>query len=133
MKKILRDDIEVHIDVRGDEGLFAEFEHEDILRRITSQRRVNETLYTETLLLDQTAGTGHYKLSLSQDTELPAEAERLVNEAIRKMLDQVKYRTVCDFCGVEQTPENKVLDGAEVKICADCVKLCREVLDEEGI
>ena len=33
----------------------------------------------------------------------------------------------------EQSPENKILDGADVRICADCIKLCREVLDEEGI
>lgn len=133
MKKILRDDIEVHLDSRGEEGLFAEFEHEDILKRITSHRKLNGIIYHESLTIDQTAGTGHYKISEAQETEDPAEAERMVNDAVRKMMDEVKYRVVCDFCGVEQTPENKVLDGAQVRICADCIKLCREVLDEEGV
>jgi hypothetical protein len=133
MKKILRDDVEVHLDSRGEEGLFAEFEHQDILKRIISKRRQNGFFYDEKLTLDQTAGTGHYRLSQIQATEDPSEAERIVNDAVHKMMNEVKYRVICDFCGAEQSPENRVLDGAEVKICADCVKLCREVLDEEGI
>lgn len=131
-RKILRDDIEVPLDQSGEHGLFAEFEHEDILKKLRSQREENGREIEEKLTLDQTTASGHYQCTLTEEVELDIDGPRLFKQAIQKLLDVAQLRNVCDFCGVEQTNENKVINGPVTRICAACLKLCREVLDEEG-
>ena len=40
-------------------------------------------------------------------------------------------RLKCSFCGKTQDQVKKLIAGPVVFICADCVELCNEILDEE--
>jgi ATP-dependent Clp protease ATP-binding subunit ClpX len=38
----------------------------------------------------------------------------------------------CSFCGKSQTEVKKLIAGPAVYICDECIKLCSEIIDEEG-
>lgn len=133
MRKILRDDIEVEIDKSGTTGLFAEFEHEDILKRLTSIRTFETKKVTEVLTLDQTAGTALYQSIEAEEATGDKESAALTSSAIRRIIDYATFRNACDFCGLPHSKENKVIAGPTLKICAGCIRICRDVLDETGV
>ena len=38
----------------------------------------------------------------------------------------------CDFCGKERGEVEKLIAGSSVNICNECVKLCGQILDDQG-
>ena len=42
-------------------------------------------------------------------------------------------REACSFCGKTQKQVAKLIAGPGVFICNECVDLCVEILDEEGV
>jgi len=45
--------------------------------------------------------------------------------------DKKKGELSCSFCGKKQNEVKKLVSGAEVYICDECVKLCMDVIEEE--
>jgi hypothetical protein len=41
-------------------------------------------------------------------------------------------KLVCSFCGKTQKEVRKLIAGPSVYICDECIKLCKEIISEEG-
>ena len=41
--------------------------------------------------------------------------------------------TMCSFCGKSQDQVQKLIAGPAIYICNECVNLCNDILNEEGI
>ena len=37
----------------------------------------------------------------------------------------------CDFCGKDRSNVEKLIAGANVNICNECVKLCDQILEDQ--
>ena len=46
------------------------------------------------------------------------------------MVDKKEEKICCSFCGKDSSEVNKLIKGAYVYICDDCIHLCQEILDE---
>ena len=44
-----------------------------------------------------------------------------------------KKLEICDFCGKSQKEVEKIIKGAKACICNECISVCCEILEEEGV
>lgn len=42
-----------------------------------------------------------------------------------------KPRVSCSFCGTSSADTKKMIEGPGVRICAECVELCTEIINED--
>src|SRR5689334_16453524 len=47
------------------------------------------------------------------------------------MNEEFEGRVRCSFCGKEAKDVRKLIAGPKVHICDECVRLCREIIDED--
>ncbi len=47
--------------------------------------------------------------------------------------DKDKDSLHCTFCGKPQAEVLKLISGPSVRICDDCVRVCNEILADEGL
>lgn len=47
------------------------------------------------------------------------------------MSEKDKRKIKCSFCGATQSPLNMIVNGPDVNICSNCVRLCQELLNQE--
>jgi ATP-dependent Clp protease ATP-binding subunit ClpX len=48
------------------------------------------------------------------------------------MTDDLDTKVRCSFCGKEAKDVRKLIAGPKVHICDECVRLCREIIDEDS-
>lgn len=137
MGKISKGDLEVPIDDRvlvdpQAEGLGAEFEQRDLLKRLVFRRKIaaGEST-TEILTIDQNAFIGQYQRSWVREASGP-EGKQLFELSVAAIQGQLNYHHNCDFCGAEQSDTNKVVAGETHRICGDCVAKFRKSLDAQS-
>ena len=41
--------------------------------------------------------------------------------------------THCSFCNTHKDKVKKLIVGEDVAICSDCIELCTQLIDEEGL
>jgi hypothetical protein len=59
----------------------------------------------------------------------------IIDKARHKCIEvtAMENRLKCSFCGKNQDQVHKLIAGPGVYVCNECVDLCNEILDEEGI
>ncbi len=80
------------------------------------------------------AGPGVYICDLCIDLsdEVLSVGEQCANDRVQLVpVGSIEAETKCSFCGKKRAHVGGIASGSAVKICNECVDLCREILDEE--
>jgi RNA polymerase sigma factor (sigma-70 family) len=80
------------------------------------------------------AGPGVYicDLCIVLSDEVLSVGEQRANDRIRLVpVESIEAETKCSFCGKKRAHVGGLVSGSAVKICNECVDLCKEILDEE--
>jgi hypothetical protein len=63
----------------------------------------------------------------------PAEGRAHRRERRRLRAENADAQLLCSFCGKSQRQVTKLIAGPGVYICNECVDLCIEIFDEQGV
>jgi len=66
-------------------------------------------------------------------TRLTTEPSAEPGHAALTLVPAAQQDATCSFCGKQRTDVDHLVTGPAASICAECLTICREINDEEGI
>jgi hypothetical protein len=130
MEKIRKDYLEIELDEVGEEGLFAELDADQSIKRLRLKRKVSEDAWiVETLTLDQETATGQFEKLCTRSPKPEQSAQEFLEASVGIIQCYLEDKVICHFCDKPSTKKNKVVSGETHSICASCLKSFRQKLD----